>query len=106
MVSSGAVSSAGESPSASAPDHMLTAGVLVDADSLARLSDIKLEEAPASGLDLKKLASDANEFLTSIAPTLKSAPAVQRALQLYLEQRLTSYGLRRSVVVARAIVRT
>ncbi|WP_448388496.1 hypothetical protein [Microbacterium aurum] len=105
MTTPAAVSSAGESPSAGAPQHLLCAGVLVDAESLELLSDITLEEAPESGIALPVLATGAREFITSMKDSLRSPMAIERALQLYLEQRLTTYGLRHSEVIARALIR-
>ena len=100
-----AVSSAGESPSAGAPHYMLCAGVLVDAETLDLLSEITLEEAPESGIVLPILATEAHDFIASVKESLETPLAIERAIQLYLEQRLTSYGVRHSEVVARALVR-
>ena len=105
MMSSVAVSSAGESPTAGAQHHVLCAGVLVDPDSLELLSDITLGEGPESGLDLEELAADARQFLEPIASTLTTRAAVERAIQLYLEQRLTARGFRHSEVLVRTLVR-
>jgi hypothetical protein len=100
-----AVSSAGESPRASAPHHVLCAGVLVDGSTLKLLSSVTLEEAPESGILLPILAAEAWEFITSLSSSLETPAAIERALELYLQQRLTEYGLRHSEVVATALVR-
>ena len=105
MTSSVAVSSAGESPSASAPHHVLCAGILVDPSTLEMLSSIHLEEAPESGVELPLLAIEAREFIASVAPTLETPAAIERALRLYLEQRLTGFGIRHSEVVVTALLR-
>ena len=105
MNTSAAVSSAGESPRADAPHHVLCAGVLVDGKTLKLLSSVTLEETPASGVFLPILSAEAWEFVNSVSSTLETPAAVERALELYLQQRLTGYGLRHSEVVVTALVR-
>jgi len=97
------VSSAGESPSASSPHHVLFAGVLIHSQTLELLGRVKLEEVPESGLELSTLAEGAQTFVESVASELKTSPAIERALQLYLEQRLTGYGYRHSEVIVKAL---
>jgi len=84
---------------------MLWAGVLVDAQTSEFLSDITLEASPESEIRLPDLAVDAREFIFSVAATLTTPMAIERALQLYLEQRLTSYGFLRREVIVKVLVR-
>lgn len=92
MTLSASVSSAGESPSVGAAHHMLWAGVLIHEDRLDILSNITLEETPKSEVRLTDLGVDVSDFRSSVSSTFETPMAVDRALQLYLEQRLTRHS--------------
>lgn len=104
MESVAAVSSASERPSANAPHYVLCAGVLVDADTFELLSKITLVEGPESGINLDELAADARLLVESVASTLTTRTAIERTIQLFLEQRLIARGFRHSEVLVRALV--
>ena len=84
---------------------MLWAGLLVDARTLEILSEIKLEESPPSTINILDLEVSALEFLASAGSTLTTPIQLERALQLYLEQRLTGSGMFHSEVIVKALVR-
>lgn len=104
MPSSGSAPRPHGSLSIGSQPHLLCAGLLVDAESLEFLSDITIGEIPESGIVLSVLAERAQEFLSAVAPALGTRPGIERALALYLEQQLATYGLHNSEIVISVLV--